>query len=79
MLKILKDEKNHKDNFNDYIEALEEYKETAEKEIIHLIGRLNYLKPVLMDSYTNLNKFIEQAKALGEVNDEKLIDRKSVV
>ncbi|MEG0774359.1 GTPase [Clostridium sp.] len=73
MFRILRSDKNHKVNYDEYLQALQECKDTAEKEVAYLTERIVDLKHVLNNSYDNLNDFIKQAQSLGEANDEKLI------
>lgn len=73
MFRILRSERNSKLSFDEYIQELDECKETAEHEVTYLTERLSDLKNVLKDSGSNLNSFIKQTESLGEANDEKLI------
>ncbi len=73
MFRILRNERNRKLSFDEYIQALEECKKVAEQEVAYLIERLTGLKYVLNDSYNNLNSFIKHVEVLGEANDEKLV------
>lgn len=72
MFRIVRSERNHKINFDEYVEALNECKKVAEKQELYVSEKLGNLKKILRDSTDNLNLFINQAKDLEGLKDESL-------
>ncbi|MEI0739031.1 GTPase [Paenibacillus sp. JTLBN-2024] len=73
MFRVVRRERNHqKVNYDEYVEALNECKEVAEKQAHYVSKKLSNLKNILRDSNENLNLFTDQAKAMEDLKDESL-------
>ncbi|MEI2367997.1 hypothetical protein, partial [Niallia circulans] len=73
MFRVVRSERNHqKVNYDEYVGALNECKEVAEKQAHYVSKKLSNLKNILKDSNENLNLFTDQAKAMEDLKDESL-------
>jgi len=73
VFRVVRRERNHqKVNYDEYVEALNECKEVAEKQAHYVSKKLSNLKNILRDSNENLNLFTDQAKAMEDLKDESL-------
>lgn len=72
MFKVVRSKRNHKIEYDEYIQALNECKKVAEKQALYVSKKLTNLKNILRDSNENLNIFTNQAETLEELKDESL-------
>lgn len=72
MFKVVRSKRNHKIEYDEYIQALNECKKVAEKQALYVSKKLTNLKNILRDSNENLNIFTNQAETLEELKDDSL-------